>query len=844
MATDVSHPSLYSSSSTSTNKEEPCYYTHKEEQKHEGTNKVVENDNHFNGCSAAAGLASVTDFVETATAKCHHCTWTKQFGSLSNVLLENVNGYSDLLMKVKTRIQHGPCLVCETKGNGIDSARSVLPYESSEKEYHLTEEIDQQLKEFDVEAVLAKQETHDLFCPNCKSCITKRVILRKRKRKIPSLDTKAKRDKSHTELVDGSVHETNQGDHAIAASDVGTLVPPSDNDEPEREPEVFRCLSCFSFFIPLSKLIDELFTDLSCLYANHVCVLKDLVTLAGNGFKLFPSFRSTREPETLQNASLVPASNVENPSIITASNANWFFALFTSNKGENTLGQGDASIENSRTGAAEQPQSSSFTNEITSSAIGNPESPPANTTISMNVKLRPDTKPGHGGVLNSPIPPKVKSVKIESLIENSSKSSVALHNEALVVQNDLSSDVINGLRKGGRDFIDLPANEQLLPEREKSHDSVDVIKTDTLADMPKRESVPLAIVAKTEIHFNAGKPAKDAILKSHEGSPNFQKDVDKTPEIALDSFPSLKKEAQAQAPAQSFDSAVVANGVASVKQSSVVNATIPSDHDFKKEEINPSVPKEKKEALKSSISQIADDVPVEGAIVAETHTQIYIGEQPRAEIAEPQEWEILKSIVYGGLIESITSLGVVSSAASSGAAPLNIIALGLANLISGLFVIGHNLIELRKDNSGGDSQQMNMQEDRYQEQLGSRANFVLHAFLVVLSFIIFGSVPLVVYGLLIQKNYSDEVKIAVVAATCVVCIIVLAFGKVYTRRPPKSYAKTVLQYVAMALATSGISYIAGDLVKDLLDKFNSHSNLVLTMPLPSTRMEPALKHIF
>jgi len=34
----------------------------------------------------------------------------------------------------------------------------------------------------------------------------------------------------------------------------------------------------------------------------------------------------------------------------------------------------------------------------------------------------------------------------------------------------------------------------------------------------------------------------------------------------------------------------------------------------------------------------------------------------------PIKWEILKSIVYGGLIESITSLSVVTSAASSATA--------------------------------------------------------------------------------------------------------------------------------------------------------------------------------
>ncbi|KAL7601790.1 hypothetical protein Lser_V15G24640 [Lactuca serriola] len=38
--------------------------------------------------------------------------------------------------------------------------------------------------EFNVETVIKKQETHDLFCPNCNSCITKRVILHKRKCKI------------------------------------------------------------------------------------------------------------------------------------------------------------------------------------------------------------------------------------------------------------------------------------------------------------------------------------------------------------------------------------------------------------------------------------------------------------------------------------------------------------------------------------------------------------------------------------------------------------------------------------------------------------------------------------
>lgn len=147
---------------------------------------------------------------------------------------------------------------------------------------------------------------------------------------------------------------------------------------------------------------------------------------------------------------------------------------------------------------------------------------------------------------------------------------------------------------------------------------------------------------------------------------------------------------------------------------------------------------------------------------------------------------------------------------------------------------------MKNDNSGGEQQPQTNAQDRYQELLGRRANFVFHAVVAILSFLIFGSVPLIIYGVLINKNYYDEVKLAIVAATSVACIILLAIGKAYTRRPPKFYTKTVLYYVTMALATSGLSYIAGNLVKDLLEKFrHSESGFAITMPITNTSVEPA-----
>ncbi|CAH1423490.1 unnamed protein product [Lactuca virosa] len=77
--------------------------------------------------------------------------------------------------------------------------------------------------EFDVETVIKKQETHNLFCPNCNSCITKRVILRKRKRKIPVPGEIAKRNNPET---------SNPSEVNLVSDDIQPLI--SNEDDHER----------------------------------------------------------------------------------------------------------------------------------------------------------------------------------------------------------------------------------------------------------------------------------------------------------------------------------------------------------------------------------------------------------------------------------------------------------------------------------------------------------------------------------------------------------------------------------------------------------------------------------
>ncbi|KAJ7959489.1 Membrane protein of ER body-like protein [Quillaja saponaria] len=610
------------------------------------------------------------------------------------------------------------------------------------------QEIDHQLREIDVEALLEKQETHDLYCPNCNSCITRRVILHKRKRKTHNLDSKTKRDKfeaiGSSEFVGTSTYAANQGGNAVTSSAIGSTISSADGCNPESEPvlsdtepEVFRCLACFSIFVP-----------------------------TGNGLKLF-NFRGTPEHENLQN-----------PSKKLASNTNWFFSVFSSNKGKATTEQGDACLEHSKADIAEKEHSSSvISNMLPSPERGHPKASLADTTPSKNENTVTDKNinPEFGGT-ESIVPSTGEPVNFEPQIVKGLRSNMASADESLAYQkcpsssfqsdSSMQSSVVdntnNGLQKVDKDIIESSAQENVLFGNvmnivgEKIDDTVD--KKNTGAYEIHNENILLGSVEEK---------IDDTVDKKNTG------DVIVT-----------------------------------------VEAT----------------------AVKFHASQQADNTaPFKGAVPYENSTQIYIDQQPGAQVNDPHEWEILKSIVYGGLIEAITSLGIVSSAAGAGAAPLNIIALGLANLIGGLFIIGHNLMELKNDHFGGNPQQMNLQEDRYQEVLGRRANFLLHATVAILSFLLFGSVPLVAYGILIHKNYYSEVKIALVAAASLLCIILLCIGKVYTRKPPKSYIKTVSYYVSIGFAASGVSYMVGQLLKELLGKYSqSETGFVITMPFSET----------
>ncbi len=128
------------------------------------------------------------------------------------------------------------------------------------------------------------------------------------------------------------------------------------------------------------------------------------------------------------------------------------------------------------------------------------------------------------------------------------------------------------------------------------------------------------------------------------------------------------------------------------------------------------------------------------------------------------------------------------------------------------------------------------QVDRYQEVLGQKRNFVLHASVAISSFIVFGLVPPVVYGFSFYESNNRDLKLAVVAAASLSCITLLAIVKAYNQKPSKwnIYIKTILYYLGIGIGTSGISYLAGYLVRKLIEKlgwFESSVAITMTQPL-------------
>ncbi|XP_060204047.1 uncharacterized protein LOC132632217 isoform X2 [Lycium barbarum] len=801
---------------------------------------------------------------------------------------------------------------------------------------------DTDVKDFDVENVIQKQNTHDLYCPNCKSCITRRVILRKRKRKIRVSGDDVKRNKlevvadskgdaSHAQATDDEVR-----DGAHSSLD-GTPPLAADDYQPDREPEIFRCLSCFSFFIP-----------------------------TGNGFRLFR--REKGDKETVK-AEQQKVKGEQTPT----TNKNWFSSIFALDKGKASVEQGSGSGANAvKNDARVLTPSDNFKDQSAKPLLIEESAPPAyssseitqeaggkflgweNQYANMKGKMMINTvgksenaATNQEGVSvldifevetrNQPdasaSSKEVQGNDRDKLLKTAGGVQVSNGNlvqESLPASNDRKDELLRTggriqVRNGNRVQESLPASNDRKDELLRTGGRIQVSNGNLVQDsVPASQQNELNLlitstkeesltVEKSETHsksevavLNKGpdnesllSPATTAFaLNSSDGNgkPKFLTEIPEEHEQHIEAM--LPSESLVENSDNKFQSLVENssnkfhslvensdnkfhslvensdNRFHSLVENSVQLSSNDGDHHYEVSQhttiTKTNIEIHSKQPLNvdqgALISSVKDALSVQdkpdnitnisvGASangIAGNHTIInmeaghettetasanldtQIQEGQGTDAAEEYKIEIVKSIIFGGLAESITSLSVVSSATGGDATTLNIVVLAMANLIGGLFIIFHNLWELKRDRYEQASNQiMEKHVDRYREQLGRRENFTVHAVLVVLSYIIFGLVPPVIYGFSFRHSDDKELKIVAVAAASLVCILMLSTGKAYVQRAPKPYFKTIAAYVILGFTVSGVSYAAGILFKRLLEKlglFQPSSTVNLFLP--------------
>ncbi|KAG9155767.1 hypothetical protein Leryth_004021 [Lithospermum erythrorhizon] len=636
--------------------------------------------------------------------------------------------------------------------------------ETENADTDLIDESALDVEEIDLEKVLQKQKTHDLYCPNCNSCITRRVILRKRKRGTRPLSEDFIRNKPEaeiqTEAGTGSLEPINNEGPVSSNARNSTTITPEETYDRDRDPEIFRCLACFSFFMP-----------------------------TGNGFKLFgrTSEKSTSEKDQISQPS-----------------KNWFSSIFALNKGRT-------------------PQEQDYV---------------------VNYELGVDNGKG-----TLPYQKFDESVSINATVTPSNGEGAATG----VLETHLDGLKLLISSNGGPELLGRsPADLKYDMESNKSPDGealrnnfVTNNKAHIAVDIPREYEQPTETLLDADIID---------VRDTDEGSISTNRNqisINKT-DIDIQSEDNLQAKWEVVSQTTSCKDCDYLFLIITNKETIVTVG-----------------------AGTTTTSQITEESSVSTQQVAsQTSGQVSIVERRGSEGGESYGIEIIKSIVYGGLVESITSLSVVSSAAGGGAATckfsyylislgtytshvtaLQILALGLANLIGGIFIICHNLStchnlyqlkndqaddainqvsEMNNDQADDTIIQASKRNDKYRELLGKRKNFALHAFVAVLSYLIFGLVPPIIFGFSFRIRDDRELKLAVVTAASFLCILVLAIAKAYVQTPPKTYVGTVLRYLILGFMVSGVSYVAGVLFERLLDDLGlfENSTSVPTLSFP------------
>uniref|UniRef100_A0A7N0TCN9 Uncharacterized protein n=1 Tax=Kalanchoe fedtschenkoi TaxID=63787 RepID=A0A7N0TCN9_KALFE len=655
---------------------------------------------------------------------------------------------------VQANGSHHTTLDSTINWNGDVSIRNPNEQECRRKrdyseEFGVIYEDDPEPIDYDVEGVLKKQETHDLICPNCYSCITRRVILKKRKRVLNDIHHIAKRDR--IEETGGS--EISRPDTVQEALDESLTNRLENISNPLQE--VITCWSCFSLLIPSGKgfILFRLFGDRKQPKPEVISKSNSIQTplLTSSDGRMSVDQGNKVNPVQLANGNMVEQKSNINSAMTNKGSEDKLFWSSRNNRDDNFKSSQQTST--SQTG---QLSTSSEKNFSTQGAVNQAEE--VNTAISHTSEVENSkqtnpfafTKNGFHSVgidnLTTHTQLAGKDKKIEAgpnLKPQENVASTIMHShEDLQIQIDhkpntefdsfkeselfKSEDLVTAVQGstqleklvtdpgkglnvtagsdcklfwsyGNNKDDNFKSSQQASTSQIGQFSTSSEKTTKSQGAVNEVEEANTTILQTNEVnnskHTNSLSFAKNGFhsvgtdyLTTHTQPAGKDKKIEEDPSLkpqknVASTIVFSPKELQIKIdnkPHTQYDSFKdrklfkSENIVSAVQGSTLLDklvADLGKGLNVTADDLRISIENVAKQYVLSRPEEVSRDIVIPGT---ETDTQV-CGREQAGQHGEARSWDILKSIVYGGLIESITGLGLVASAAGAETATGNVL---------------------------------------------------------------------------------------------------------------------------------------------------------------------------
>lgn len=598
--------------------------------------------------------------------------------------------------------------------------------------------------------VLKEQQTHDLLCPACGSCITKRVILRKRKR-------------TSTVSVNRLIQELDDDAQSVLSED-NEQITEDHNDQPDishadtDENEAYGCLTCFTIFFRR----DEKKESFYCL-------------------PFWNTWRESSKKEPTRPAEFTNSLShqaKETHGVATQSTSSKTFvtatkALTVSSSMENGGSQNTTyTLTEATHTLTEATHITQYVNESDKSSELKEQFPPAQNTEDQLTKLHlDDSAISHA------------KQELEHAKTETSNGDERIHEDSAT--HDQESNIFSAVRQDEELQQDTTVQKDGSYKNDYIGSCIPVSNQSIWSIWPFKERIndqlqePLLPGKNVEENLSAARNGSvpHGILQSDELPTRSQSQGDKESEATLP----------------------------------LISTVVKSSHLLDKQDLAPLHSESTENSTDVTVSPVQtvveigpidDPRPSDVATAVSDLARSTSAQLPATKIVT--EWDIVKSIVYGGLTVSLTSLGVVSSAAGGEAKTLTVIVMGLANVVAGLFVILNNVLDLD-----------HYHQDQFIDTVGH--SFWFNGSVAIVSYLIFGSLAPITYAFSFRKSDDILHKFIATSAVSLVCIILLALGKARVSR--KSYIRTVIVYIVTGFCSAVAGFFAGEYIKKLLEKW-------------------------